>query len=142
MKKLSFTLLFLIVSVLTHAQTIIYEVLAANENSVMQAMSGHKFSFLYSGTSDYNMKFDTYSVTDKTYFTCYFNSEGKCCQCLIVTPTSTLLENLEFLNKNFVTVDNTHWTDEKGTMNIHLYTDDPDRNVYCISYIVTSLYTQ
>ena len=47
--------------------------------------------------------------------------------------------NLEFLNKNFVAVDNTHWADEKGTMKVHLYTDDPDRNVYCISYIVLSL---
>ena len=97
MKKLSFTLLFLIVSVLAHAQTIIYEVLAENENSVMQAMSGHKFSLLYSGTSDFNMKYNAYRITDKTFFTCYFNSEGKCCQCIIVTPTSTLIENLEFL---------------------------------------------
>lgn len=65
---------------------------------------------------------------------CYFNKALICYQYRRICPQATLIDNLEYLNKNYIKVDDTSWVNKKNTVKVYL-TFGADRVLYYLSYI-------
>jgi len=93
------------------------------------------FKYITSAKAKDNTLYDEYTDTDGNEVVCYFNSGDLCYQFRRFYGRSTLIDQIEYLNKNFIKVESDKWVNSKMTTKVILKLPDDGDTFYIVSFV-------
>lgn len=139
MKTMITVLATIVASCLLPSNTNAQQVFGATHQSVQDTLLKSNYKFVKSAKANDNTVYDEYTTNEGDDYVCYFNQAGLCYEIRRFLNRSTLIDEVEYLNKKFIKANQYSWLNSQGTVKVYLTLPEGDNLFYSVSYYSMSV---
>jgi len=107
----------------------------STHKDVRDTLLHNGYKYIQSKNANDGTIYDEYYDSDGMDIVCYFNGQEQCYQVRRFLKRSTLIDEIQYLNKTYIKVDKNNWVNKETTTKIYLKMPGDDDDYYSVSYV-------